>query len=234
MESEESGKTDHWKNKLGELQGLRPKVFNKEAAWNKLHVRMHEKRGKKKMAWYWAAAAILIFGLTIPLLVAHSNKSSVAGIERISKSPKENIEPLLKLEKNNISGNSQSHLHLKNNSTSKNKPTETNLAISKKLEAKIRINDTVSTQLTTEIISQILQPTTALSVIPKTLVQNKKLKVIYINELGDPVDENPATAKIADMHSFQLKLARLQVFESPGIAAKITGFTILKSKISPN
>ena len=233
MESEASGKTDHWKNKLTELQGLPREIFNGEAAWDKLYVRMNEKRGKKKMVWYWAAA-VLIFGLAIPLLPGHDNKSSVVRSEMINSIPGKSIEPLLKNGKNNIVESIQGIVHLENNFNSKNKRKETYLPVSKKIEEEIRVNDTVSTQLTTAVISQTILPTTALSFVPKTHVQNKKLKLIHINEMGDPVEEDPSTAKIADMHSFQLKLARLQVFESPGVAPGNTGFTILKSKTSPN
>ncbi len=234
MESEESGKIEHWKNKLDELQDFPAEVFNKESAWNKLHLKMHERRGKKKMVWYWAAAAVIIFLLAIPLLPKHGNKPSLVRSQRINSISKKIVEPLLKIEKNNIVVTIQSPVYLKNNFNNKNKLKEIHLPIENKFEAKIRVNDTVSTQLTTEIISQTLQPTVALSVIPKIFTQNKKLKVIHINEMGDPVDEKAATARAADMHSFQLKLAKLQVFESPGMAAKNTGVTILISKISPN
>src|SRR5665213_1662042 len=124
MESEASGKTDHWKNKLTELQGLPREIFNGEAAWDKLYVRMNEKRGKKRMVWYWAAAAVLIFGLAIPLLPGHDNKSSIVRSDRINSISGKNIEPLLKNGKNNIVENIQSVVHPKNNFNSKNKRKE--------------------------------------------------------------------------------------------------------------
>ena len=62
----------------------------------------------------------------------------------------------------------------------------------------------------------------------------KKLKVVHINELGDPVEISPDVANKRDLHSFQLKLAGQEVYINPSTAFNKTGFTILKTKSSPN
>ena len=64
--------------------------------------------------------------------------------------------------------------------------------------------------------------------------EKKKLRVVHINDLGDPVEESSAMARKTEVHSFQLKLANQEVFVNPSVHSGSTGFTILTIKNSPN
>ena len=58
----------NWKASTGE-------AFNKEASWNKLHERLHSKSNKRKVIWYWLAAACLFFALFISLFMSHKKEN---------------------------------------------------------------------------------------------------------------------------------------------------------------
>ena len=71
---------------------------------------------------------------------------------------------------------------------------------------------------------------------PTTTVfpQKKKLNVVHINELGDPVIESSDITRITDTHSFQLKFGNGEVLSNSPIASKPSGLIILKTKPSSN
>ena len=77
MANENPNNDFHWKSKLEKLEGLTGEIFEKEAAWGKLHVRMQKKPRTKKAAWYWAAAASLIIALSIPLFISKKNANTL-------------------------------------------------------------------------------------------------------------------------------------------------------------
>jgi hypothetical protein len=75
---------------------------------------------------------------------------------------------------------------------------------------------------------------TAISIVTN-LPQKKKLKVVHINELGDPVPESPNIARYNEQHSFQFKFMNQEVYtrSSPPVTNK--GFKIFTTKnISTN
>ena len=83
------------------------------------------------------------------------------------------------------------------------------------------------------IIDDALAPVDTQRSIAAIVPGNKKLRVVHINELGEPAEQTVMIRK-TEMHSFQLKLANQEVFVSPQFTSKITGFTILKTKTSTN
>ena len=65
------------------------------------------------------------------------------------------------------------------------------------------------------------------------LPEKKKLKVVHINELSDPIAELPGITRYAERHSFQLKLINQEVYSSPPSSGN-TGFNIFKTKNAPS
>ncbi len=114
--------------------------------------------------------------------------------------------------------------------TAKNKSIRKYQVVTHSEETKlIRTGDAVSNSVfIKEPILPALQPldTSANAVTVATL--NKKLKVVHINELGDPVEESPGIARSADIHSFQLKLTNQEVYVNSSLASRKSRFTIFK------
>src|SRR5258705_1506391 len=73
MSNENYNNTGDWRSRLEALDNLPGEpLIDKNASWEKLHDRLREKKGNKKIIWYWSAAACLLLVLMIPLI--NSNK----------------------------------------------------------------------------------------------------------------------------------------------------------------
>ncbi|MDP4286171.1 MAG: hypothetical protein Q8891_17305 [Bacteroidota bacterium] len=234
MLNEEPNKEFHWKHKLDELDNLPGESFNKEVTWDKLHARIQGKSGNKRIIWYWAAAALMM--LVIPLLTNHKNESPVANTEKSLHHP----------EKMNggssIDSKNYTVKRLTSDSSSKERIVTTvnkltpqkDIIIRDKVITTIPFSDTVDKQMTTKIMTETLEPVDTFSTIAIVKPARKKLKVVHINELGDPVEESPVMVHNTEIHSFQLRLGNQEVFVNPSGASQAKGLTILKADFSPN
>jgi len=74
---------------------------------------------------------------------------------------------------------------------------------------------------------------TAIS-IAVNLPEKKKLKVVHVNELGEPAEISPDVARNSIIRSFQFKFAGEEVYNTHPEKSNTSGFTILKSKKFPN
>ena len=236
MLSEEQNKSFHWKNKLDELENLPDETFNKEVVWDKLHASLQEKSKKKKFIWYWAAAVLLLV-LLVPFFTRHGTKpqftvavDSVKNSERIIGSSPINHKTSVVKNKDSTSLVEDKAIAIENRFSR----TNHGAVSSRRLVNHIRVSDAVSARLSDETIAKSLQPIDIVPNVTVVIPPKKQLKVVHINELGDPVEELPNVARNAETHSFQLKLANQEVFVNPAVTSRPPGFTILKSKTSPN
>ncbi len=223
----------HWKNKLEDADGLSAETLSdKNATWEKLHNRLRENSKPKKVVWYWAAAACLLMAVVIPLMLVHKNENTVV--------------------KNNIQKNKRSKSELKQAKPLKNGATA---AIStgtgeKKRTIKIKIknyNNTIAdtnkepsetnnnNQITANKIILSVPSTDSIVVTTAGIMHaKKKLKVVHINEIGDPVEALSEITHKTDLHLFQLKLATQEVYDKSSVASNTTGIPIIKLKTSRN
>lgn len=237
MSNENSNNDFHWKGKLEGLESLPGETFNKEGAWNRLHERMQEKNSKKKAIWYWAAAACLVIALLTswflsmkdePALVKNNSakeKGQPAISQDVITNMKDSIVSISPTSvKRKIDANSIENTNKIFAPVSHKTPVVENIAIKKNKEEFI----------TPEINNNSSAPVDAQMNIIAVIPAKKKLRVVHINELGDPMEEAPAVAHKTDIHSFQMQFGNQEVFVNPSIASKKTGFVILKTKNSPN
>jgi hypothetical protein len=235
MLSEEQNKRFHWKNKLEDLENLPDETFNKEVVWDKLYERLQEKSKKKKFIWYWAAAVLLLM-LLVPFFTRHSSKpqltvavDSVKNSERIIGSSRINHDINVVKNKDSMSPAEDKAIATENKFNRINRDDMS----SRRLVNHIRVSDTVSARLPGETIAKSLQSVDMVPNVAVIMPPKKQLKVVHINELGDPVEELPNVVR-NETHSFQLKLGNQEVFVNPAVTSHTPGFTILKSKTSPN
>ena len=86
------------RSRLEEVKSLPDKLLSdKNAAWEKLHGRMHAKPHRIKPFWYWAAACLLV-SLTISFLTANKKQQALVNNEPAKKILKKTtpIEPKVK------------------------------------------------------------------------------------------------------------------------------------------
>lgn len=235
MSNENPNNTPPWRNKLDELEHLPGSAFNGDAAWDKLYGRLRGNRKSKKISWYWIAAACLLFGFMIALLNYYRSPAQSSNNETVMKQPKEIKKPFLKIEEvnKNQNGNSADLIKDKIVATS-NKPIQRNRRITRiEVATEVRPDDVVISYPEKE---PIVKPVQIINTNPTTAVlpQKKKLNVVHINELGDPVIDPSDVTRIEDTHSFRLKFANGEVFSNSPNASKPSGFIILKTKTASN
>ena len=236
MISEEHNKEFHWKIKLDELDNVPGESFSKEASWNKLHGRLRGNAGRKKVVWYWAAASVLFFIIIMPLLIPRTFKTQVVNTKKLAINPNEIILKPAKDDINLIVKNHNIHSSTKekdkalvNKTYQKNRVAIVNgvvkeIDLSKKNDNDLAIQTTVNS----------LQPIDTFSNIAIHLPQKKKLPVVHINELGDPISAEPAMARNSERHSFQMQFGNQEVFINPSVASGTSGKITFKTSTTPN
>ena len=230
MTNEKPNNNSDWINKLDELEHTRDEAFNKEASWNKLHQRLHAKSNNRKAFWYWLAAACLFFALLISLLVSHKKESVLVKNKLQSKkndSALVQTKPVIKKNtstvvsslpgKNKLSGQA---IHKINITTASDHP-------------KIPVNGIARNrkeEITRGLSNSIVTPVDSVISLVANVPEKKKLKVVHINELGDPVSENPTIARYNEQHSFQFKFMNQEVYTRSSSPVTKTGFKIFTIK----
>ena len=230
MSNENRNNTIKWKSKLDELDSLPGETLpDKNAMWEKLHGRIDGRKNIRKIFWYRAAAACLLIALMIPGMLSRKIKNNIVQYKVLPiqiKGPAIHEELYLK-KKDTIAAISSAPVEKK--SALKIEVNNNRNAIADSNKERIESKDQI---VVDQISSVIVTDSPVLSIALMPL--KKKLKVVHINELGDPVEVSPDVANRKDLHSFQLKLATQEVYINPAVAFNKNGFTILKTKSSPN
>ncbi|MDQ2718593.1 MAG: hypothetical protein M3Z26_02345 [Bacteroidota bacterium] len=235
MSNENRSNIQNWRTKLDELDSLPGESLpDKSISWEKLHARLRGKKRDKRKAWYWAAACLLLTLIMITWKYSGTTKNNISQ-QNITHSKVECLSRkekfILKKDTNKmISSNSEekkltSKIELRNKNIKKN------------FDQKEASFQSANTNSVNEIISPepISNPNNPITVtILNAPPSMRKLKVIHLNELGDPVEASPDLANKRDLHSFQFKLAAQEVYTNSPVAFNKTGFTILKTKSSPS
>lgn len=225
-----------WATQLDELEKLPGGDFNKEMAWNKLHQRLQPKSGSVAFFWRWSAAAIFLLLLSVPvmmrLLTKHpmaADKPATAHAEKISPASSVHHETYATASINNnpVTGDKDLNIAIKWNK-------HRHFARAHRVISVIRIGGLLSKGSGAEILENSLKPINIPAAITLSLPAKKKLKTVYINELGDPAEESPVTAHSTDIHHFRLKLAGEEVFGNPSGGSRTGGFIMLTKNTSPN
>ncbi|MEO8111277.1 MAG: hypothetical protein ABI594_14640 [Ginsengibacter sp.] len=225
----------HWKNKLGDLEGLPGNAFNKEGSWDKLHERLHEKDASRKFVWLYAAAACFLIALLFPWFWP-SNKEN-------------------DLTKNNIQQNQNQKSNSVESVSIKKDPVKIissiaieKISITKEVKNKKIITVTDHKRLPVENIAaeykkrEFIEPQKISAKAPldthlnitAIVPEKQKLRVVHINELGESQEEASTLVRKTEIHSFQMKFANQEVFvKSPNSSTK-THFTIFSTKTSSN
>ncbi|MEO6218802.1 MAG: hypothetical protein ABIO81_00135 [Ginsengibacter sp.] len=226
----------HWKLKLEDLESLQDDPFNKEASWGKLHNRLQNKSSYKKVMWYWAAAACLLLATLTQWLLSNKKENALIKNDLRQQQIQSPLSPSMPANKDSftviplIPAKKKSPVN----------PAENDNKIITTIDHKILTFQNVAIKKDEEqslepgIINNIITPADPQVNIVAIIPEKKKLRIVHINELGDPVKEFPALAHKTEKHSFQLNLANQEVYINPSVNSGSTGFTILTIKNSPN
>ncbi len=235
MTNEKPNNNINWKNKLEELESSAGEVFNKEASWEKLYPRLHAKPDNKKIIWYWAAAACLLIAILSPWFLSNKKENDFVKNNSIQKKIQSSSFHLLP------ESNKDTSVHISSPIVEKKLTVhfvENNKIITSVEQKSLRPENVAVKKdkeefIKTERINNAITPVDTQINIIAIVHEKKKLRVVHINELGDPVEELPAMTHNSEMHSFQLRLANQEVYVNPSIATGKTSFNILPIKNSP-
>lgn len=205
-----------WRQNLANLQDAGEDAFNKELAWNKLHSRLHDKRQDRKFTWYWlaaASAAILI------ILILSTNKNGKILVQHQPALNK--LKQLTDIEKNIKLPPANRPVHVALVNVVSPAPVKSyynaNLNNKKILASpSIKSNDFVKQ----EIINNTASLVDSTISITANLPLKKMLKVVHVNELGDPIIKPFQYKKYDDNTSSAFRFMNQRVFDNSSVSAK--------------
>ena len=236
MSDEKPNKDFHWRNKLEELDSFPGETFNKEAAWEKLHGRIQEESRKKNTVWYWAAAACVTLAVLSPWFFANEKENELVkgnSVQKQTQSPSSHLVT----KSNNDSAAAMTSLpnEKKLPAFSVEKSNKINSHVNHKITPVERVAGKTGREeyMVQKITNNAVVPVSTAINIVAILPEKKKLRVVHINELGDPIIEIPIVARYSDRHSFQLKIINQEVYTSSLPSGGNTGFNIFKTKNVP-
>jgi len=206
-------------------------LHNKNEAWEKLYARLHNKPRYKLASWYWVAAICLLAVTITVLLVMNKQKNQPLVINHPSpvnnpvpaiakKSIEENNRKLVPIPKQQEQLVSNPRLK-KNTTAVKIESTLSSLVLDSTINsspAKIAVTSNP------HFDSSIIAPITAVTA-------KKKLRVVHINEMGQPVEESTANKSI-ERHGFEFRIINNEVY-NPSAPAN-NGLILFKSRTTSN
>lgn len=228
-----------WKSKLAELDGLpgeeRP---SGELAWEKLYKRLGGRINRtKKFVWYRAIAATALITLVISFFFINMDERQIANIKLETKeqsSPETNrVEtPGKDVQEVKLAPLLENKRLVQD---SKKLTTTSSVVHRAHTDNENRLPETVSDDiLPGETAGMPPVAMDSLSLHTTIVVVKKKLKVVHINELGDPVEMPAELANKRALHAIRLTLATQEISVNPSVAIRKDGFTIFKTKLSPS
>ncbi len=224
-----------WRNKLDELKNLPGEtVPENNEMWDRLYQRLTPAKNNKKIKWYLFAAAFLSFALVASIYFTSNApvKNKSATEQSVAQTPSAVVEtPSPRVKNPGVS-----------NATSEKAISISNQKLNRKITGKVvreqshilRLRDTVSSNNLSSLATNDSIEKVSLS--PDLVINNpakKKLKVVHVNELGDPVEQAPSVAPNVSLHYFRIKFANQQVYTSPPPSNE-NGSRILKLKTPLN
>lgn len=222
MEDNNYNSSHNWKQELAALQHDGDS-FSKELAWNKLYQRLHQKKSHKKLIWYWMAAACLLI-VVISFLFVHRKENTLVETNSHLKNNTIKNVPVEIPNQNNIKNASlglnnrnKNFIHKKAINNGSDKKIFRALNIQYDEVAKTGIKNNTAMQADT-VVAFIARP---------ALVKNK-LKVVHLNELGEPTPDFESIEKNKEYASSVLKFMNHCEYQIPPLPVK-TGIKLFSN-----
>lgn len=229
MSNEKHNKNTGWKIKLEDLAHLPGEDFNKEVSWNKLHERLQNKK-KRVPAWYWAAAACLVFALMIVWMTKNETMQSQLPNDKIAVKQPGKINKEVIPDKDIASVEIRpGTIKEKTKRANKINQKQNRLIVSATISKPTFVDVTTVDLKNESFANSSLVSNTSLATSLKP-VEKKKLNVVHINELGGPATDLPLVAHRIDKKAFQFEIAKGEVVSNPSGVSQNTNFTTSQIK----
>ncbi len=229
MSNENRSNIQPWKSKLEDLKALPDHRLDKEAAWDKLYAKINDKPPAKKIGWYWIAAACLVFALIVSIFFINNSGQEFTASGTKTKSPGINNKVVRSIHQKDNPKKAGEIVASKNEITVVKK---TNSKIIKTPGSKrfiqLRVPGAVSQEeIVFKTSDNYIHPVNVSPSLQAPKPEKKKLRVVHLNELGEPPEEMAGVEHNVSTHYFQIKFANQEVYTSPPVSNS-KGITILK------
>jgi hypothetical protein len=225
---------NNWKQLLENADSLPAEVLkDKNAAWEKLYTRLHNKPGRKLRTWYWAAACLLAASITTLVFIDNKNHQP-----SITVSSPRNQAPAIK--KQSLHAEQKKIEAPLPSSSEKSRDliiTQKNKAANKMAPASNHdlIIDSTSVKAATATPSEAeLHSDSPTKETIATIPSRKKLRVVHINDLGQPAEESIADNKFAERHILPLRINNHEHYNSIPGSSTNNGLILFKSRNASN
>jgi hypothetical protein len=229
----------NWKDKLDDTDSLSSATLtDKNAAWEKLHSRLHRQPRRSRAIWYWAAAACILIAIIAPLLTTDKKQAELVTNNTLPVTTNKASVPQQLPVQENVStvvpavDNSNTVTIQKDQPVNHKKVITGNAPVQPAIDPVLFIEQKNMLATQTITVSPVQIPVTETTTVAVTV--KKKLKVVHINELGDPVSA-PRNMVHPDEYSvIQFRLINQQVYTSSPVPSTSIGFNISSSKNVPS
>ena len=224
----------HWKNKLDALDHLPGEpVQDKTASWQKLHDRLREKPVRNKVILYWVAAASILFIVGGQwLMVDNKNTKIVNAKEQRIPAPYSNstktiiVDPELSITDATVEKKHESPI------ATRKQPSHKALRNVILIENKILPAPDTTTEKLPDVSINSMK-TVDTNALVSFIPPKRKLRVVHINELGKPVEEEIQFARNNSSPTFQSKVFNQDRF-SGFTVSRNSSDNLVKIKLSPS
>lgn len=202
-----------WANRLEQLEQLPVAAWSKDAAWDTLYNRLQEKPRRRKAFWYIPAAACLLLAVLITWLMWPGKETApVTNASPQKTTVGRTAQPVITKDINVNTNKTQAVVQAKqekNISHKESKRIVTSQTVKYSLPVDIKAQEEPVVSMIPSAVP-VTAPAIVITVAPK-----KKLKMVHLNEVGNPAEEEGKMAKFENWHSFQVKFNSPDVFAVP-------------------
>jgi hypothetical protein len=237
MEVDTSNKKSNnmWKDKLENASELSfATVQDKEKVWDKLQNRLEEAPRKKFTVWYWIAAACILIIATVPFISTHKANVVVQlnnNIKRPGNITIKQDKPEQKMIDETVTIHQPKKEKQQDHLIKADVKKEAVIDSSKQVDI---INNNVAVTASTTINTIPASPIDTGTATATINNIKKKLRVVHINELGEPVEISETATHNTDLHLFQLKLAQQEIYNTSSTAVSSNNGSLFKLKKPSN
>jgi hypothetical protein len=227
---------NNWKQRLENADGFPDEILkDKNEAWEKLYARLHKKTGRKLLPWYWAAASLVAISFTTIIFFINKNGQSspvITSSPATYKDPAATKKSLVTEQKTNSALlQSPTEKNIGISLSQKNSPVKKNEVISNY----DLVTDSANGQAAVEtVIEPVLDFDSSAKEITTVAPVKKKLRVIHINDIGQPLEKSTADNQFIERDRFQLKILNNETYNPIPTSAVKDGFIIFKSRNASN
>ena len=223
-----------WKTSLEDPESFPGEtVRHKNEVWEKLYQRLHKKPRRKPVAWYWAAACLLILASGTVLVFVNSKKHQPAF--SIVPATVQNQVPA-------VIENAVSEQHKNSDGVSLPSKQKTQIVVPvqrNSLPGTISpvnhylITDSIVKELPQLVVTSHMVNDSSILHISVLSPVRRKLRVVHVNEIGQPAEESTVNNRLSEKHRLGWRIITGEMY-NPVYGSSTNNGLILTKRTTSN